>query len=1039
MLTHRRFAAILCTSASLILSGSLRADTVTLNPIKDNTLYEPIEQDSYEDRSDGAGATMFSGKTKDARTASGGVAVRRAVLEFDIAAAIPAGATIDSVQLTLYCDKASVNTSFNVNLHRSLSEWGEGTSNTGNSQQGRGEPPTPGDTTWHHTFYPDQFWTAQGGDFSSTASATRTVGAIGSYTWGSTSGMVNDVQLWLGTPSANHGWVIIGTETEIQTSKRFATRENTTTTNRPKLVVSYTPQSVSGACCDGSTCTITTPTTCPSPKVYKGDGTSCSPNPCVQAIGACCASNGTCTEVTQSSCQTGLGTYQGDGSTCATVECPLVLAKYVDPLPIPAVATPVSGTSGGVATYDLTVKELQQRLHRDLPLTTVWGFDDGFHGPSYPGPGIEARTNQQVTVEWRNDLRDIQTGALRTSHYLAVDTACIMGAENNAKTVPHLHGGHVPASVDGYPESTFLPGDPASIYVYPNNQQAGYLWYHDHALGVTRLNVYMGLAGLYLLRDGTEDAINLPRAEYEVPLVVQDRKFNPDGTLNYPATWDDHWFGDKVLVNGKVWPYLDVKRGKYRFRILNGSTSRVYTLSLQPPSGALTFVVIGTEGGLLEAPARGVSQITVGPGERYDVVVDFAGYRSGDEIFLKNSAGAPFPSGVVDVVDVMKFKVTSPPGDTDPVPDALRAISRLDPAQSVRTRDFVLKRSGDDGCGRQSWQINELGWNDITEYPELGTTEIWRFINDSGVSHPMHMHLVMFQILDRDGFTKGPNGEIVPDGTPQAPAAEEYGWKDTAMVGPNEILRVIARFEDYKGTYAYHCHILEHEDHDMMRQFQTVLCGDGAVDASEECDDGNLAALDGCNASCDVEEFLELVGTAQGGRIDVTVDGVLISVNVSPGETLAQVLQALADAINANPTLQAAGVTASVQGKRLVTNGNLTTVTITDPGLRNALTLTARRTRLWWSTIGGAGSYDVVRGDLGTLRATSGNFTAATSVCLANDRIETFLDEPTLPTTPGSGLWYLVRGQPAGTYDEGEPSQSGLRDAEIAASGHGCP
>ena len=786
----------------LAAAGPLLAATVTINPVKDNTLYEPIQQDGFADRSDGAGPTMFTGKVKDAQNQAGQVAVRRAVLEFDVAGTIPAGATIDSVQLTLYCDKVAQPTNFNVGVHRALSEWGEGTSNTGNSQQGRGEPPTTNDATWRHTFYPSQFWTNQGGDYALTASATRAVGSTGTYTWGSTSGMVSDIQTWLNSPSQNHGWIVIGTETQTQTTKRFATRENSTVNNRPRLVINYTPQTIQGACCNGSTCTLTAPGACAPPGVYQGDGTTCTPNPCVVLTGACCASNGTCTEVSQSSCQTSGGSYMGDSTTCAATECPIILAKYVDPLPIPPTASPVSGTPGGVATYNLSIKESRVQMHSGLPQTTVWGFDDGTSGAGFLGPVIEARSNQPVTVNWINDLRDVNTGVLRSSHYLAVDTACIMGAENNAKAVFHLHGGHVPAAVDGYPEATFLPGDPPVTYVYPNNQQAGYLWYHDHALGVTRLNVIMGLAGLYFLRDSVEDAINLPVGDYEIPLVIQDRKFNPDGSFRYHATWEDHFFGDKILVNGKVWPYLDVRRGKYRFRIVNGSTSRVYKLSLSPPSGVLTFTVIGTELGLLEAPVHGVGELTVSPGERYDVVVNFDGLSSGDEVLLENSGGAPFPNGPVDVTDVMKFRVTSPPGDTDPLPATLRSVSRLDPAQAVRTRDFRLKRSGDDGCGRQNWLINDLGWNDITEYPELGTIEIWRFINDSGVAHPMHMHLVAFQILDRDGFTTGAGGEIIPNGSPQAPPAEENGWKDTALVGPNQILRVIARFEDYKGKYA---------------------------------------------------------------------------------------------------------------------------------------------------------------------------------------------------------------------------------------------
>jgi cysteine-rich repeat protein len=266
-------------------------------------------------------------------------------------------------------------------------------------------------------------------------------------------------------------------------------------------------------------------------------------------------------------------------------------------------------------------------------------------------------------------------------------------------------------------------------------------------------------------------------------------------------------------------------------------------------------------------------------------------------------------------------------------PAALRDITPLDPNGAVVTRDLLLKRSGLDACGRQSWKINGLGWFDISEFPELGTVEIWRFINDSGVAHPMHMHLVAFQILDRDGFTKGPGGEIIPNGNPQAPAAEEAGWKDTALVGPNQILRVITRFEDYKGKYAYHCHILEHEDNEMMRQFESVQCGDGELDATEQCDDGNQTSGDGCYATCDFEDSFRLYGVAQGGSVSVTVDGVLVTVATTAGQTPAQIVAALAAAIGANSTLSEQGTTAVAIGSRLVTNGTLAGPTLTDPGL----------------------------------------------------------------------------------------------------------
>jgi spore coat protein A len=1029
----------------LLAPGSVLADQVTLQPIKDNTLYEPITKDSLQDRSNGAGETMFTGKVKDALNASGQVAVRRAVIAFDIAGNIPAGSTINSVQLNLRCTKAKLNTGFGVGLHELLSDWGEGASNTGYSQQGRGEPAATGDATWRHTFFDTQFWSTPGGNYVMTASATTSVGGTGPYTWGSTSGMVADVQSWLDNPTQNFGWILIGDENNIESAKQFGTRENTRDggINKPQLIVDYTPQQISGACCQGETCTIETPADCTALSgVYQGDGTSCSPNPCVEPFGACCAGDGTCAEDTQTNCEGGGGVFQGDGSTCATVDCPIELTPYVDALPVPGPATPISGQSGGTATYQITMKEFQQQLHSELSPTTVWGYDDGFAGPSTPGPLIEARTGLPVTVNWVNDIRELGTSALRTSHYLqqsANDLSCIHGALDEAKTVVHLHGGHVPAAVDGYPESTFLPGAPAEVYEYPNGQQAAPIWFHDHALGITRLNVYMGLAGLYLIRDDVEDAINLPASDYEIPLVFQDRKFNPDGSYFYPGTWQDMFFGDKIMVNGKVWPYLDVDQGKYRFRLLNGSGSRVYTLSLNPPSGTMTFTVIGNEGGLLEEPARGVSTLTIGPGERYDVVVDFEPYATNDEILLENSAPAPFPNGSVDVTQVMKFRVGALLGDTDPVPSTLRSIERLQEGNAVKTRDFELKKSGLDACGRSHWEIHGLHSDDITESPELGTTEIWRFINDSGVSHPMQMHLVFFQVLDRDGFTRDGSGNIVPDGNPQAPPLEESGWKDTAMVGPNEILRVIARFEDYKGLYAYHCHILEHEDHEMMRQFRTKLCGDNELDPTEECDDLNPGGLDGCG-SCEIEEFVQLSGTAAGdGSVSVTIEGEVVTINPTAGQSAAEVAQDLAAAINANANLQALGVTATAEGDRVVTDGDITNVTITDTGLSELLELRVEHTRLWWGTVGGATGYDIVRGSLLDLQATAGDFSDpnTTETCLGNDQTATSLENPGDPAA-NEGYWFLVR-ESAGTYDSGSASQIGSRDSEIGASGNGCP
>jgi hypothetical protein len=453
----------------------------------------------------------------------------------------------------------------------------------------------------------------------------------------------------------------------------------------------------------------------------------------------------------------------------------------------------------------------------------------------------------------------------------------------------------------------------------------------------------------------------------------------------------DHFFGDKIIVNGKVWPYLDVKRGKYLFRLLNGSTSRVYTLSLTPPGGALAFTVVGDEGGLLEAPAPGVGFLTMGPGERYDVVVDFAGYANGDEILLTNSAGAPFPNGPVDETRVMKFRVTSQAGDTDPVPATLRPIERLDPAEAVQVRDFRLKQAGTDGCGRQMWSINNLHWHDITEYPQLGTVEIWRYINDSGVSHPMHMHLVMFQVLDRDGFTTGPGGVVIPNGTPQVPPAEERGWKDTAMVAPGQILRVIARFDDYKGKYAYHCHILEHEEHEMMRQFQTISCGDGEVDPTETCDDGpaNGTPASCCTAAC--TSMADLTACTDG------------------------------NACTENDHCQS-GVCA---GSSVAAPGAV-------PNLRFALDATT----LSWDPPAGPPAgivYDVARGLVSQLPVGSG----AAETCLATGvSIPSTMDAS--PLGVGQAFWYQTRGRTAcGTGSYGWAAANGVPTTERLTSA--CP
>jgi len=851
----QRHRALRLVAALLAVVGltSARAESVDIQANLDNTLY----QSATGAISDGKGAHMFAGRTNQASDS-----IRRGLVAFDVAGSVPAHSTITAVTLHLYMSRTNSEAGARtISLKRTLASWGEGTSND-TGQEGGGAPSTTGDATWIHRFYSTQFWTTAGGDYAAQVSASTSVNAIGDYAW-SGSGLVADVQSWVDAPATNFGWILFGDESAPITAKRFETRETNTASQRPHLIITFAPPSNTGACCaTNGDCSITNQATCTnSGGSYQGNNSSCVPNQCPQPpSGACCASNGSCSISSALACAVSGGGYSGNGTSCEPNQCPqpagacciagqpgtcsslslsaclaqggmfegagsscqVDLCPYVDALPRPAVATPVSGASGAAASYEVAIQQIQQKLHRDLPQTTLWGYDG-----SYPGPTIEAAKDQPVSVHWLNDLRD-GNGVLRTTHLLPVDT-CLTGPDTEgatARTVTHLHGGHTPWTSDGYPEDTSLPGQSRN-YTYPNHQLPATIWYHDHAMGITRLNVYLGLAGFYLVRDPAELALGLPAGAYEIALAIQDRAIGSDGTLLYPAAWQEDFFGDKILVNGKVWPYLDVDRGWYRFRVLDGSNSRTYTLKL---SDGATFKVIGNDGGLLSAPVT-VTQITLAPGERADLAINFGGYAPGTQVLLENSAPAPYPGvpGVGVVAQVMKFIVGANTGHTAAPPAALRTVVPLNPASAVVERTLELRKV-DDACGGSAWTINGLRWNDpITESPLLGTTEIWRFVNRSGMAHPMHLHLSMFQILDRQAFTVV-NGNVVPTGSPSPPGAWESGWKDTVLVNPSEIVRVIVPFEDYAGYYPYHCHVLEHEDHDMMRQFQTlsdVIFGNG--------------------------------------------------------------------------------------------------------------------------------------------------------------------------------------------------------------------
>lgn len=510
----------------------------------------------------------------------------------------------------------------------------------------------------------------------------------------------------------------------------------------------------------------------------------------------------------------------------------MTLAKFVDKLQIIRTIKP-KGRMDGVPYYQMRIQQFKQKLHRDLPETTVWGLEG-----NYPGPTIEAKKNQLIKVEWINELP--------SKHLLPVDTT-IHGAEPNkprVRTVVHLHGGVVQPDSDGYPDAWFTngyrevgPEFKKKIYDYPNMQRGTTLWYHSHAIGITRLNIYAGVAGAYIIRDPAEKRLNLPKGKYEVTLLIQDRTFNDDGSLYYPCepkppipnvcpSIVSDFFGDNILVNGKVWPYIDVEPRKYRFRIVNGSNSRFYRIGL---SSSQPFYQIGTDGGFLESPVI-AKKILIAPGERVDVIIDFSKLR-GNNIVLTNNAPSPFPRGnpvnLTTEGQIMQFRVSKylTSYDYSTIPYRLNIIKPLYERDARLERYLTLVRETDK-YGRAFLLLDDKRWDDpITIKPLLGSIEVWTLINLANSTHPIHIHLVNFQILDRQPFDVEhykETGKILTTGPAVLPALNERGWKDTVRANPSEITRIIMRFVPYSGLYPWHCHILEHEDHEMMRPYEII-------------------------------------------------------------------------------------------------------------------------------------------------------------------------------------------------------------------------
>jgi spore coat protein A, manganese oxidase len=647
---------------------------------------------------------------------------------------------------------------------------------------------------------------------------------------------------------------------------------------------------------------------------------------------------------------------------------PAAIPKYLSPLLIPPVM-PRAGvipSRGGkpIDYYEISMRQLsEQILPAGLPETTVWGYgalsrerDRGLLLHHAPSLTIEAQRNRPVRVKWINELVDADGGYL--PHLLPVDPTLhwanppggVAGRDTRptfestpgpytgpVPIVTHVHGAiGVGDESDGYAEAWYLPaagnipagyategtwydffaqkagarfgvdwGPGYATFQYPNTNRASTIWYHDHALGMTRLNVYAGPAGFYIVRGGPDDVVldtrdgraailpgPAPKANdkfppnktyYEIPIAIQDRSFNDDGTLFYPDTraffdgivapylpdtgeeghggfspiWNPEFFGNTMMVNGNTWPFQVVEQRRYRFRFLNGCQSRFLILDFAAIPGVEVWQ-IGNEGGFVAHPVNMTAdhdnRILMGLAERADVIVDFTNVPVGSHILGNVGPDEPFGGGEpgfdFEVSDpnttgqVMEFRVVpamAPDPTTPPQYLQLPAITPL-PAP-VRTRPLALIEKmgmGEDADGEElegpveallgiveaGMPVEKLWMDPVTENPAVGDTEVWEFYNTTGDAHPMHVHEVTFEVVNREGLIMLQEEEeeefqlpLTPNGTVTGPEPWETGFKDTVIAYPGQITRIKATFAT-PGQYVWHCHIVEHEDNEMMRPYR---------------------------------------------------------------------------------------------------------------------------------------------------------------------------------------------------------------------------
>jgi spore coat protein A len=626
------------------------------------------------------------------------------------------------------------------------------------------------------------------------------------------------------------------------------------------------------------------------------------------------------------------------------------LTPFQDEMPVPEVVRPIPA---GPAAHHVSIaaRPLKVQIHSGLPAPTpVWCYRRTHgevvrpgSGTTFLGPTIEVRRGETVTVEWRNEIDDahllpfevIKTNADAAHPFTQNEP----GRQNaiaetddqmriklrglRATLVTHLHGSRVQADSDGWPDNTAVFGQ-ATHYTYHNRQASTMLWYHDHCMHVTRANVFAGLAGAWLVRDDEEHSLHLPGGDHEIPLVIQDRNLDLDGSGNFSGAMlhkaevnkgvgPAEFFGPYTLVNGVIWPKACVEPRLYRLRLLNGSNARTYRLSVVDELGAIVngsaLWQIGCDQGLLENKVRiPDTGLVLAPAERADVLVDFSAFP-GKSVYVWNTAGAPFgdrpeeepnaagvkaellalradPHAAVasdfrrPFPQVMRFDVGDRAGGpshavpADPLWKTPRTPLTFDAQMTVRVMGLVEKpasappvadattmlvfyeflRAADSpptagtplvrityfhpgknaSVTEPFWKAAEGFYDRVNWFVHLDSTEFWYVVNLSGDTHPIHVHLVHFEVKNRfNVFWNNadhaepfdPSADTLDSIDPQEETAVDAnirGPKDTVRVNPGEMVGIAMEFSPYPGRYVYHCHILEHEDHDMMRPFVVV-------------------------------------------------------------------------------------------------------------------------------------------------------------------------------------------------------------------------